>query len=178
MDIQNKVVDQDTEILDNEISEISNEFAETYYFDNEQSEQMEMLVAKAMKLGELYERKKWQAKSQAVPDGFVLVRTKNVKYFSNDGENYEIHDSLEDAKKEAESAIEWFSEQLADQQLNPSSDGNFHQVGYGVILAESSYSIDHIVTQEDIDKGEYSYEVGTQIMSLSLIEASQEPTHE
>ena len=33
-----------------------------------------MLVAKCMKLGELYERKKWQAaKAQAVPEGFVLM---------------------------------------------------------------------------------------------------------
>lgn len=117
------------------------------------------------------------AQKVAVPDGFVLVPTKNVKFFSNDGENYEIHDTLEEAKKEAESAIEWFSEQLADQQLDPSSDGNFHQVGYGIILAESSHSIDHVVTQEDVDNGNNSYEVGTQIMSLFLIEA-QEQSHD
>ncbi|MFE8306164.1 hypothetical protein V4C87_19635, partial [Acinetobacter baumannii] len=75
--------------------------------------------------------------------------------------------------KEAESAIEWFSEQLADQQLNPECDGNFHQVGYGIILGESGYSIDHVVTQEDVDKGDYSYEVGTQIMSLFLVEPQE-----
>lgn len=76
MDIQNNsvVTDVDTEILDGEITQISNDFSETYYFDGEQEEELEMLVAKAMKLGELYERKKWQAaKAQAVPEGFVLV---------------------------------------------------------------------------------------------------------
>ncbi len=71
MDIQDNsvVTDVDTEILDGEITQISNDFSETYYFDGEQEEELEMLVAKAMKLGELYERKKWQAaKAQAVPE--------------------------------------------------------------------------------------------------------------
>ena len=60
MDIENNsiVTDVDTQVLDSQIAEISNEFAETYYCDEED---LEMLVAKAMKLGELYERKKWQA---------------------------------------------------------------------------------------------------------------------
>ena len=76
MDVQNNsiVTDADTDVLDSQITQISNDFAETYYFDNEQQEELEMLVAKCMKLGELYERKKWQAvKAQAVPEGFVLV---------------------------------------------------------------------------------------------------------
>jgi len=71
MDIQNNsiVTDADTDVLDSQITQISNDFAETYYFDNEQQEELEMLVAKCMKLGELYERKKWQAaKAQAVPE--------------------------------------------------------------------------------------------------------------
>lgn len=71
MDIQNNsiVTDADTDVLDSQITQISNDFAETYYFDNEQQEELEMLVAKCMKLGELYERKKWQAaKTQAVPE--------------------------------------------------------------------------------------------------------------
>ncbi len=115
------------------------------------------------------------AKAQAVPEGFVLVPTKNLKYFSHDGENYEVHDTLEEAKHEAECAIESFKERLANQVCNPAQDGNFSQVGYGIVLAESGYSVDHIVTQEDVDNGEYGYEVGTEIMSLFLIEA-QEPT--
>ena len=76
MDIQNNsvVTDVDTEVLDGQITQISNDFSETYYFDGEQEEELEMLVAKAMKLGELYERKKWQtAKAQAVPDGYKVV---------------------------------------------------------------------------------------------------------
>lgn len=120
----------------------------------------------------------WKAaQAQAVPEGFVLVPVKNVKYFSNDGENYEIHDTLAEAKHEAECAIEHFSERLADQLCDPREDGNFQNVGYGVVLGTSSYSIDHVVTQEDVENGEYGYEVGTEIMSLFLVEA-QELTHE
>lgn len=83
MDIQNIVTDQDTALLDAEIEEISQEFAETYYFDNEKAEELEMLVAKAMKLGELYERKKWQ-ESQAIPEGFVLVPKDQITSFWQD----------------------------------------------------------------------------------------------
>lgn len=124
----------------------------------------------------------WQAaKSQVVPEGFVLVPVKDLKYFSNDGENYEVHDSLDEAKREAKCAIEHYEEMLADQQLDPACDGNFGQIGYGIILAESGYSIDHIVTQDDVDNGDYSYEVGTQIMSLHLNEVeieAQEQSHD
>lgn len=82
MDIQNNsvVTDVDTEILDGEITQISNDFSETYYFDGEQEEELEMLVAKAMKLGELYERKKWQAaKAQADQKIKLLLCDEHLK---------------------------------------------------------------------------------------------------
>lgn len=117
----------------------------------------------------------WKAaKAQAVPEGFVLVPTKNVKFFSHDGENYEVHDTLSGAKHEAKCAIQHYEDMLADQTTDPRSDGNFSQVGYGIVLAESGYSIDHVVTQKDVDKGDYSYEVGTEIMSLFLVEAQEQ----
>ncbi len=120
----------------------------------------------------------WQAaKAQAVPEGFVLLPIKDAKFFSHDGDNYEVHDTLVEAKYEAECAIEHYRERLADQLSDPRSDGNFQDVGYGVVLAKSGYSIDHVVTQADIDKGDYSYEVGTEILSLFLVEA-QEQSHE
>ena len=112
-----------------------------------------------------------------VSGDFVLVPAKNVKYFSNDGENYEIHDTLAEAKHEAECAIEHFSERLADQLCDPREDGNFQDVGYGIVLGTSGYSVDHVVTQEDVENGEYGYEVGTEIMSLFLVEA-QEPAND
>lgn len=114
----------------------------------------------------------WQAAKAKNLEGYVVVPLENVRYFSNDGENYEVHQTIEDAKSKAECAIEYYSERLADQLLDPRSDGNFQQISYGVVLAESSYSIDHIVTQKDKDNGDYSYEVGTEIMSLFLVEAA------
>ena len=91
MDIQNNsiVTDADTDVLDSQITQISNDFAETYYFDNEQQEELEMLVAKCMKLGELYERKKWQAaKTQDAPEGFVLVPVKEItEWYLDESEN-------------------------------------------------------------------------------------------
>lgn len=104
MDIQNNsvVTDVDTEILDGEITQISNDFSETYYFDGEQEEELELLVAKAMKLGELYERKKWQAaKAQAVPEGFVLVNKKDlVKVLNCVTDDWLVDtDSFEEFKK-------------------------------------------------------------------------------
>ena len=122
-------------------------------------------------------RAKRDVKTQAVPEGFVLLPIKDAKFFSHDGDNYEVHDTLVEAKYEAECAIEHYRERLADQLSDPRSDGNFQDVGYGVVLAKSGYSIDHVVTQADIDKGDYSYEVGTEILSLFLIEA-QEPAND
>ncbi len=122
-----------------------------------------------------------ELKNQTVPEGFLGVPTNNLKYFSNDGENYEIHDTLSGAKHEAKCSIQHYEDMLADQQFDPTCDGNFAQVGYGVVLAKSGYSVVHVVTQEDINNEDYSYEVGTQIMSLHLDEVKievQEQSHD
>lgn len=103
MDILNNsiVTDVDTEILDGEIDQISNYLSETHYFDNEQEEELELLVAKAMKLGELYERKKWQAaKAQAVPEckwsknqcGFYDTSCTNAFVFPESDDTPEYHE--------------------------------------------------------------------------------------
>lgn len=106
---------------------------------------------------------------QVENEEFLIVRRDEVKgYFSNDGENYEVHGTLAEAKHEAECAIESFSERLADQGLDPRSDGNFKQVGYGIVLAKSGHTVEHVVTQQDIDCGDSKYDVGTEIMSLHL----------
>ncbi len=115
----------------------------------------------------------WQAAQAQAVEGFVLVPINKVKYFSHDGENYEVHNTLAEAKHEAECAIEIFSERLADQLCDPRLDGNFQNIGYGIVLAESDYSIDHIVTNEDVENGEYGHEAGTEIMSLFLVEAPE-----
>jgi Ser/Thr protein kinase RdoA (MazF antagonist) len=68
MDIQNIVTEQDTETLDAEIAAMTAAFTEEHYLNNDEAEHLEMIAAKSMVLGELYERAKWQAKAQAVPE--------------------------------------------------------------------------------------------------------------
>ncbi|WP_373350887.1 hypothetical protein [Acinetobacter bereziniae] len=76
----------DAELLDSQIDQITDSFIEEHFLDNDEAEQLEMLVAKSMKLGELYERKKWQEKS--TPEGFVLVPVKEIKnWFLDESEN-------------------------------------------------------------------------------------------
>lgn len=164
MDIQNIVTDQDTELLDSEITEISQEFAETYYFDNGKIEELEALVAKAMKLGELYERKKWQ-------EGGAAPKIKG--YYSHDGDNYQMHETLCQAKADALGAIEHYSDQLADGHFHPESNGNFQDISYGIVLGKSSYSLVSITTQQDIDNGECKYPAGTEILELHLDEVAE-----
>ena len=80
MDIQNIVTEQDTETLDAEIAAMTAAFTEEHYLSNDEAEHLEMIAAKSMVLGELYERAKWQAKAQAVLEGFVLVsKTPSLK---------------------------------------------------------------------------------------------------
>ena len=111
----------------------------------------------------------WQAAQEQVLQ--TLYQDKRNGFFSYDGfGNYSQHDNLLEAKREAELAIDCFADQLGDGSFHPDGDGNFQDVGYGVILGTSSYSVDHVVTQTDVDNGEYSYPVGTEILSLSLVD--------
>lgn len=91
------------------------------------------------------------------------------KYFSYDGNNFELHDSLSKARANAESGIEGFRELLANQGWDIGSDGNFHQISYGIVLGESDHYVDHVVTQEDHDNDEHKrWDVGTELLELSL----------
>lgn len=121
----------------------------------------------------------WQAATaQAVPDGFVLVPKAGAQYFSHDfnGDGFKYHDTLDEAKKEAEVNLDWYRDQVADGR-HVNDMGEFNELSYGLVIGSAEYSIDHVVTQDDIDKGEYSYEVGTEILSLYLSEA-KEQSHE
>lgn len=66
-----------TEALDSEISQIENSFIEKHLLDNNEAEKLEILITKAMKLGELYAKR--DAKAQSVPEGFVLVQEDQAK---------------------------------------------------------------------------------------------------
>lgn len=111
----------------------------------------------------------WQAAQEQVLQN--LYQDRKNGFFSYDGcGNYMRHENLLEAKIEAESAVNYFEDQLGDGSFHPDGDGNFQDVGYGVILGTSSYSVDHVVTQDDVDNGEYSYPVGTEILSLNLVD--------
>ena len=119
-----------------------------------------------------------KTEAQAVPEGFVLVPKAGAQYFSHDfnGDGFKYHDTLDEAKKEAEANLDWYRDQVADGR-HVNDMGEFNELSYGLVIGSAEYSIDHVVTQDDIDKGEYSYEVGTEILSLYLSEA-QEQSHE
>lgn len=172
MDIQNIVTDQDIELLDAEIDEFSISMSAQHNFSCANEDDLESLIGMAMKLGEMYERKKWQEKGSTIPDGFVLVPKEQIKgYFSHDGDNYQVHKSLNQAKNDAQGAIDYYSDRLADGDFHPESDGNYQDIGFGVVLGRSDYSLLRIITQQDIDNGECEYPVGTEILELHLDEA-------
>ncbi len=56
---------QDTESLDDEISQMENAFIERYAMSDDEAEQLEFLIAKAMKLGELYAKRDSAVESNA-----------------------------------------------------------------------------------------------------------------
>lgn len=115
---------------------------------------------------------------QSVPDGFILVPKAGAQYFSHDfnGDGFKYHDTLDEAKKEAESNLDWYRDQVADGR-HVNDMGEFNELSYGLVIGSAEYSINHVVTQDDIDKGESKYEVGTEILSLYLSEA-QEQSHD
>lgn len=118
----------------------------------------------------------WQAATaQAVPEGFVLVPKAGAQYFSHDfnGDGFKYHNTLDKAKKEAEANLDWYRDQVADGR-HVNDMGEFNELSYGLVIGSAEYSIDHVVTQNDIDKGDSKYEVGTEILSLYLSEAQEQ----
>ena len=207
-----------------EIEGLQQKLTEDHYMNPEQEDELEELITKAIKFGELcaqrdakaqvipegfeqayskifspivkrpYPRlengnykyieidqgwKLWQAATaQAVPDGFVLVPKAGAQYFSHDfnGDGFKYHSTLAEAKKEAEVNLDWYRDQVADGR-HVNDMGEFNELSYGLVIGSAEYSINHVVTQDDIDKGESKYEVGTEILSLYLSEA-QEQSHD
>lgn len=125
----------------------------------------------------------WQAaKSQATPEGFVLVK-KPQKYFSHDfnGDGFKYHDTLKDAEKEAEANLDYYRDRVADGH-HVGDDGEFNELCYGIVVKSADYCIDDVVTKEHHEKDEYTqYEIGTEILSLNLHEEiieAQEQSHD
>lgn len=110
----------------------------------------------------------WEAsKTQGVP---------SQKYFSHDfnGDGFKYHDSLEEAKKEAEVNIDWYRERVADGH-HVGEEGEFFELCYGVVIASAGYTVDDVVTDEHHKNDEFTkYEVGTEILSLHFNKCNSE----
>ena len=121
----------------------------------------------------------WKEAHQAVQEGFVLVPTKNVSFFSHDfnGDGFQYHDTLEDAKKTAEADLDIYRDRVADGN-HIAEMGEFNELSYGIVMGQAEWSVDCVVSAEDHKNGEYTrYNIGTEILSLYLSEA-QEPTND
>lgn len=103
---------------------------------------------------------------------------KGQLFFSHDfnGDGFKYHNTLEEAKREANSNLDWYRDQVADGR-HVNDMGEFNELSYGLVIGSAEHSVERVVTQDDIDKGESKYEVGTEILSLYLSE-SQEPCHD
>ncbi|MFW2080958.1 hypothetical protein ACNPQK_08280 [Acinetobacter guillouiae] len=124
----------------------------------------------------------WLA-AKTPPKGFILLPTENVEFFSHDfnGDGFKYHDTLEEAKKEAEASLDYYRDRVADGH-HVESDGEFNELCFGIVIGSADYSVDDVVTKEHHSNGDYTqYEIGTEILSLSLNEkliAEMEQNHD
>lgn len=100
---------------------------------------------------------------------------KGCSFFSHDfnGDGFQYHPTLDEAKKAAENDLDIYRERVANGQ-HVADMGEFNELCYGIVLGSAGYSVEHVVTQKDVDEGEYNYPVGTEILSLSFGVASNE----
>jgi len=81
MDIQETI-----DIRYEEIEGLKQNLSEDHYMNPEQEDELEELITKAIKFGELCAKR--DAKAQAVPEGFVLVPVKEIKtWYLDDSES-------------------------------------------------------------------------------------------
>lgn len=110
-----------------------------------------------------------ERKARQDAKGFILVPKADAQYFSHDfnGDGFKYHSTLDEARKEAEASLDWYRDQVADGK-HVNDMGEFGELCYGVVLEQARYSVDHVITQKDVDSGESRHAVGTEILSLFL----------
>ncbi|MEN3978214.1 hypothetical protein [Acinetobacter sp. CWB-B33] len=119
------------------------------------------------------------AKAQGVPEGFVLVPVGHNKFFSHDfnGDGFQYHDTLQEAKNAAEADLDIYRDRVADGN-HIAEMGEFNELAYGIVVGQAEWSVDCVVSADDHKNGEYTqYDIGTEILSLYLSEA-QEPAND
>lgn len=109
-----------------------------------------------------------------------LAKYENKRFFSHDfnGDGFQYHDTLEEAKKEAEAGLDWYRDRVAGGH-HVEDDGEFKELCFGVVLASADYNVDEVVTKEHHMNDEWTqYEVGTEILSLDFYEEPVKPSQE
>ena len=98
------------------------------------------------------------------------------KFFSHDfnGDGFQYHDTLQEAKKAAEADLDIYRDRVADG--NHIADmGEFNELAYGIVVGQAEWSVDCVVSADDHKNGEYTqYDIGTEILSLYLSEAQEQ----
>lgn len=119
----------------------------------------------------------WKAaKDQTVLEGFVLLPTENVKFFSHDfnSDGFQYHDTLQEAKKASEADLDIYRDRVADGN-HIAEMGEFNELAYGIVVGQAEWSVDCVVSADDHKNGEYTqYSIGTEILSLYLSEAQEQ----
>lgn len=109
-----------------------------------------------------------------------LSKYENKRFFSHDfnGDGFQYHDTLEEAKKEAEAGLDWYRDRVAGGH-HVEDDGEFKELCFGIVLASADYNVDEVVTKEHHMNDEWTkYEVGTEILSLDFYEEPVKPSQE
>ena len=145
------------------INETKNELIDSYDIAKEDEYLLESLVFRGVCIG------------VAATKGHEIGQ----KFFSHDfnGDGFQYHDTLQEAKKAAEADLDIYRDRVADGN-HVADMGEFNELAYGIVVGQAEWSVDCVVCKDDHENGEYTqYEIGTEILSLYLSEA-QEQSHD
>lgn len=100
--VQSNSIEESINLLSDDIDSIKDAFIEESFLTNDDAETLELLITRAIQLGELFATR--DAKPQAVPEGFVLVNAESlalhaqsIRMFNNGEEEddyYEIENHV------------------------------------------------------------------------------------
>lgn len=150
-------IEESIKQLDSEIDSLKAAFEAAHYLTNTEVEELEEIIDKAIKLGELYSKN-------------AVGQNGNAKFFSHDfnSDGFKYHDSLDEAKADAEASIEHYRDQVADGR-HIAEMGEFNELCYGVVIEKSYWTVSDVVNKEHHAADQYTkYETGTEILELGF----------
>ncbi len=108
--VQGNSIDESINLLSNDIDSLKDAFIEESFLTNDDAETLELLITRAIQLGELIAIR--DAKPQAVPEGFVLINAESLALHAqsirlfNNGEEEEDYYEIENHVCAIEAMIE------------------------------------------------------------------------